>query len=105
VADGVARQCFFEGSGAQASFGDGGGVLQHGGVKGGEGGQLNEEEVGRRVGFTGREWCSRGGGSPAKFRRGEGVPVLEHPLDGVVVLRGLGGCARAAGVWSRKEGG
>jgi hypothetical protein len=29
--------------------------------------------------------------------------VLEHPLDGVVVLRGWGGCARAAGVGSGKE--
>jgi hypothetical protein len=28
--------------------------------------------------------------------RGGGVPVLKHPLDGIVVLRG--GCAQAAGV-------
>jgi hypothetical protein len=35
--------------------------------------------------------------------RGGGVPVLEHPLDGVMVLRG--GCARAVGVGSRKERG
>jgi hypothetical protein len=37
--------------GAPVSFGDGGGVLQHGGVEGGEGGRLNEEEEGRRVGL------------------------------------------------------
>jgi hypothetical protein len=35
--------------GAPVSFGDGGGVLQHGGVEGGEGGQSIEEEEGRRV--------------------------------------------------------
>jgi hypothetical protein len=50
MADGVVRQRFFEGSSAPVSFDDGGGVLQHGGVEGGEGGRLNEEEEGRRVG-------------------------------------------------------
>jgi hypothetical protein len=36
---------------------------------------------------------------------GRGVPVLEHPLDGVVVLTGGGACARVAGVGSGKEKG
>jgi hypothetical protein len=36
--------------GAPVSFSDSGGVLQHGGVEGGEGGRLIEEEEGRRVG-------------------------------------------------------
>jgi hypothetical protein len=31
--------------------------------------------------------------------------VLKHPLDGVMVLRGWGGCARAVGVGSGKERG
>jgi hypothetical protein len=31
--------------------------------------------------------------------------VLEHPMDGVTVLRGWGVCARVAGVGSEKEGG
>jgi hypothetical protein len=38
VVDGEARPRFFEGGGALVSFRDGGGVLQHGGVEGGEGG-------------------------------------------------------------------
>jgi hypothetical protein len=38
VKDGVARRCFFEGGGAPVSLGEGGEVLQHGGVEGGEGG-------------------------------------------------------------------
>jgi hypothetical protein len=45
VADGAAWRRFFEGSGT----GDGDGVLQHGGVEGGEGGRSIEEEEGRRV--------------------------------------------------------
>jgi hypothetical protein len=31
--------------------------------------------------------------------------MLKHPLDGVAVLRGWGGCARAVGVGSGKERG
>jgi hypothetical protein len=38
VADGVVQRHFFEGGGAPTSFDDGGRVLQHGGVEGGEGG-------------------------------------------------------------------
>jgi hypothetical protein len=38
VADGVAQRCFFEGDDAPASFSDGGRVLQHVGVEGGDGG-------------------------------------------------------------------
>jgi hypothetical protein len=48
--DGAAWRRFFEGDGTPVSFSDGGGVLQHGGVKGGEGGRSIEEEEGRRVG-------------------------------------------------------
>jgi hypothetical protein len=49
VSDGATLRCFFKGSGAPASFSDGGGVLQHGGVEGDEGGRSIEEEEGRRV--------------------------------------------------------
>jgi hypothetical protein len=38
VADGATRWRFVEGVSAPASFSDGGVVLQHGGVEGGEGG-------------------------------------------------------------------
>jgi hypothetical protein len=38
VTDGAVRWRFFEGGGAPVSFNDGGGVLQHRGVEGGEGG-------------------------------------------------------------------
>jgi hypothetical protein len=51
VVDGAARRRFFKGGGALVSFGDGGAVLQHRGVEGGEGSRLNEEEEGHRVGL------------------------------------------------------
>jgi hypothetical protein len=57
------RRGFFEGDDAPVSFGNGGEVLQHGSVEGGEGCRLNEEEEGRRVGSP-----EEGGGSPAQFR-------------------------------------
>jgi hypothetical protein len=46
----VAWRHFFEGGGAPVSFYNGGRVLQHRGVEGGEGGQSIEEEEGCRVG-------------------------------------------------------
>jgi hypothetical protein len=46
----VAQRCFFEGGSAPTWFGNGGEVLHHGGVEGGEGGQSIEEEEGHRVG-------------------------------------------------------
>jgi hypothetical protein len=71
-----------------------------------EGGRLiKQRRRGRRVGFIRREWRGRGGSSLAKFWQGGGVPMLKHPLDGVAVLRGWGGCARAVGVGSGKERG
>jgi hypothetical protein len=86
-------------------FGDGGGVLSHGGVEGGEGGQFNEEEEGCRVGLP-EEGGTTGVAAlwPNSSER-RGVPIVEHPLDGVVVLRGWGGCAQAARVGSGKERG
>jgi hypothetical protein len=84
VADGAAWWHFFEGGGAQVSFGDSGGVLQHGGVEGGEGGRSIEEE-GRRVGSPEEDgtagvvalWSNfgegRGPGAQAPSRRGCGV--------------------------------
>jgi hypothetical protein len=84
------------------SFGDGGGVLRHGGVEGGEGGRLIEEEEGRRVGSLEEGGTVGVEALQPNFSEGRGIPVLEHPLDGVVVLRGGGG-ARVTGVWSGKE--
>jgi hypothetical protein len=46
----VARRCFFKGGDASVNFNDAGGVLQHKGVLGGEGGRSIEEEEGCRVG-------------------------------------------------------
>jgi hypothetical protein len=70
------------------SFGDGSGVLRHGGVEGGEGGRLIEEEEGRRVGSLEEGGTVRVEALQPNFSKGRGIPVLEHPLDGVVVLRG-----------------
>jgi hypothetical protein len=105
VADGVARQCFFEGGGTPVGFSKCGGVLQHGGVEGGEGGRLNEEEDGRMVGSQ-----KEGGAAGVVALRhnpgeGKGVSVLEHPLDGIGVLRGDGGCAQANGVGNGEKRG
>jgi hypothetical protein len=91
----VARRRFFEGGDTSVRFSDGGGVLQHGGVEGGEGGQLKEEEEGCRVSSS----EEGGAAGVVALRRnsdlGRGVPVLEHPLDGVGVLRGV-----RSGGWS-----
>jgi hypothetical protein len=100
VADGAAWWHFFEGGGAQVSFGDNGGVLQHGGVEGGEGGRSIEEE-GRRVGSPEEDgtagvvalWSNfgegRGPGAQAPSRRGCSVKeggrwggVLRRPKFG-----------------------
>jgi hypothetical protein len=66
-------------------FGDDGGVLQHGGVEGGEGGRLNEEEDGCRVdlleegGAAGRrlfgQILTRGAGPGARAPCGRGRGV------------------------------
>jgi hypothetical protein len=109
VADGAARWRFFECGNARVSLGDNSGVLQHGGVEGGEGGRLIEEEEGRRVGSPeeggttgvvglrpnsgeGRgsrclsthrmgSWCKGGGGLLGRSKFGKwGAAATGHPL-------------------------
>jgi hypothetical protein len=80
----------------------------HGAVEGGEGRRLNEEEEGRWVGSLEEAAAVGVAALRCNSSGGRGVPVLEHPLDVVVVLRGEGvlgrlelGAERKGGVWRR----
>jgi hypothetical protein len=63
---------FFEGGGAPVSFDDGGRVLQHKGVEGGEGGQSIEEEEGCRVGSPEEDGTAEVAALQPNFGEGRG---------------------------------
>jgi hypothetical protein len=104
VADGAAWWHFFEGGDAQVSFGDSGGVLQHGGVEGGEGGRSIEEE-GCRVGSPEEDGTAGVVALRSNFSEGRGPGAQAPSRRGCGVKEGGRWGAQAAKVWSGKERG
>jgi hypothetical protein len=97
----VARWRFFEGGNAPASFGDGDGVLQHGGVEGDEGGQLNEEEEGCRVGSPREGGVA--GAAAIWPNSGEGRgPGARAPSGRGRCVKGVGWVCSSRRSWERK---